>query len=57
MSNVEEMVYEILGEPSGILNFENETDKQEGVAILINNDYFVWDCIDVGPFAVKFAFY
>ena len=31
MSDVEEKVYEILGEPSGILNFENSADKQKAV--------------------------
>ena len=57
MSNVEEMVYKILGEPSGILNFVSEADKQEGVALLIKNGYFVWDCTDVGPYAVEFEGY
>lgn len=57
MSNVEELVYEILGKPNGILNFENETDKQEGVALLIKNGYLVWDCTDVGPYAVEFEGY
>ena len=57
MSDVEEKVYEVLGEPSGILNFDNAADKQKAVEILIKNDYFVWDCTDVGPYAVEFEGY
>ena len=57
MSDVEEKVYEVLGEPSGILNFDNAADKQKAVEILIKNDYFVWDCTDVGPFAIEFEGY
>ena len=57
MSDVEEKVYEILGEPRGTLNFENAADKQKAVEILIKNGYYVWDCTDVGPYAVKFEGY
>lgn len=57
MSDVEEKVYEILGEPSGILNFENAADKQKAIEILIKHGYYVWDCTDVGPYAVEFSGY
>lgn len=57
MGNVEEMVYAVLGNQSGTLNFENEDDKQKGIAILIDNDYFVWDNTDGGPYSIKFSAY
>lgn len=55
--SVEEIVNTVLGEPKGILNFESEADKKEGVALLIKHGYLVWDCTDVGPFAVEFEGY
>lgn len=55
--SVEEIVNVSLGEPFGILNFENAADKQKAVEILIKNGYFVWDCTDVGPYAVEFKGY
>ena len=55
--SVEEIVDVSLGEQFGILNFENAADKQKAIDILIKNGYYVWDCTDVGPFAIKFSGY
>lgn len=55
--SVEEIVDVSLGEPFGILNFKNAADKQKAIDILIKNGYYVWDCTDVGPYAVKFEGY
>ena len=55
--SVEEIVDVSLGEPFGILNFENAKDKQKAIDILIKNGYYVWDCTDVGPYAIKFSGY
>lgn len=55
--SVEEIVDVSLGQPFGILNFENAADKQKAIDILIKNGYYVWDCTDVGPYAVEFSGY
>ena len=55
--SVEEIVNVSLGEPFGILNFKNAAEKQKAIEILIKNGYYVWDCTDVGPFAIKFSGY
>ena len=55
--SVEEIVDVSLGEPFGILNFKNAADKQRAIDILIKNGYYVWDCTEVGPLAIKFSGY